>query len=330
MTEKRRNIVVVAAVSVVILALLIVATFYDLEITRALADLEVGQYQSNNIFGRIFETIGEMPVYLIALFAASIIIANLLQRKRLAVFVIIIIILEVISIFIAYYAFHRLFKYLTEHFDIVSSTSLTTELSYVILGVILVAAISILSRKYSIDFLNSVLPWAIIVLATVALSQFLTQVVIKPPAGRYRYCTMNTLNDFSYFTKWFCFNGKISPTDAMLEMGIAKDGMKSFPSGHTCAAATLITLTSLPMFFKKADTKKYKAICWCSVIAFVLIVMATRLIMGKHFLSDVLIGGLVTVLCYYICLIFGKKICDKKIKLQPLEKIKPVISEERI
>ena len=75
MTEKRRNIIIIAAVSVVFLALLIVATFYDLEITRALADLEVGQYQSNNIFGRIFATIGEMPVYLITLFAASIIIA---------------------------------------------------------------------------------------------------------------------------------------------------------------------------------------------------------------------------------------------------------------
>lgn len=330
MTEKRRNIIIIAAVSVVFLALLIVATFYDLEITRALADLEVGQYQSNNIFGRIFETIGEMPVYLITLFAASIIIANLARRKRSAVFVITIIILEFISIFAAYYAFHKLFKYLTEHFDIVSSNSWTTELSYVLLGAILVVAINVLSRKYSLVFLNSVLPWAVIVLATVALSQFFTQVVIKIPAGRYRYCTMNTLDDFSHFTKWFCFNGKISPTEAMLEMGIAKDGMKSFPSGHTCAATTLITLTSLPMFLKEANTKKYKIICWCSVVAFVLIVMLTRLIMGKHFLSDVLIGGFVTVICYYVCLIFGKKLYDKKIKLQPLEKIKPVISEERI
>lgn len=330
MTEKRKTILIIAAVSVVFLALLIIATFYDLEITRALADLKVGQYQSNNIFGRIFETIGEMPVYLITLFAASIVIANLSHRKRTAAFIIIIIILEIISVFVAYYAFHKLFKYLSEHFDIASSGSWTTELSYLLLGIIVVAAVNILSRKYTLKFLNCVLPWAIIVLATVALSQFLTQVVIKIPAGRYRYCTMNTLNDFSYFTKWFCFNGKISPTNAMLEMGIAKDGMKSFPSGHTCAAATLITLTSLPMFLKEPDTKKYKIVCWCSVVAFVLIVMLTRLIMGKHFLSDVLIGGFVTVISYYTCLIFGKKLYDKKVKLQPLEKIKPVISEERI
>ena len=330
MTEKRKNILIIAAVSVVFLTLLIIATFYDLEITRALADLKVGQYQSNNIFGRIFETIGEMPVYLITLFAASIVIANLSHRKRTAAFIIIIIILEIISVFAAYYAFHKLFKYLSEHFDIASSGSWTTELSYLLLGIIVVAAVNILSRKYTLKFLNCVLPWAIIVLATVALSQFLTQVVIKIPAGRYRYCTMNTLNDFSYFTKWFCFNGKISPSNAMLEMGIAKDGMKSFPSGHTCAAATLITLTSLPMFLEEANTKKYKIVCWCSVVAFVLIVMLTRLIMGKHFLSDVLIGGFVTVICYYICLIFGKKLYYKKVKLQPLEKIKPVISEERI
>lgn len=330
MTEKRKTILIIAAVSVMFLTLLIIATFYDLEITRALANLKVGQYQSNNIFGRIFETIGEMPVYLITLFAASIVIANLSHRKRTAAFIIIIIILEIISVFAAYYAFHKLFKYLSEHFDIASSGSWTTELSYLLLGIIVVAAVNILSRKYTLKFLNCVLPWAIIVLATVALSQFLTQVVIKIPAGRYRYCTMNTLNDFSYFTKWFCFNGKISPTNAMLEMGIAKDGMKSFPSGHTCAAATLITLTSLPMFLKEADTKKYKIVCWCSVVAFVLIVMLTRLIMGKHFLSDVLIGGFVTVISYYACLIFGKKLYDKKVKLQPLEKIKPVISEERI
>ena len=330
MTEKRKNIIIVGAASVVFLTLLIVATFYDLEITRALADLEIGQYQSNNIFGRIFETIGEMPVYLITLFAASIIIADLSRRKRTTYFVIIIIILEFISIFVAYYAFRKLFKYLSDHFDMASSTSWTTELSYVLLGIILVVAINFLSRKYTLEFLNAVLPWAAIVLATVAFSQFLTQIIIKIPAGRYRYCTMNTLDDFSRFTKWFCFNGKIKPTEAMLEMGIAKDGMKSFPSGHTCAAATLITLTSLPLFLEKANTKKYKIICWSSVVAFVLIVMITRLIMGKHFLSDVLIGGFVTVICYYACLFFGKKIYDKKVKLQPLEKIKPTISEERI
>lgn len=330
MKENRKILLTVIPIALVFLALLIVATFCDLDISKSIADLSKGQYQSNNVFGRIFETIGEMPVYIITLFAASIIIADFSKRERKNVFIVFVIILELISVFVAYYAFHELFDYIGIHFEIESTGSLSAELAYLVLGVLAVVGVNFLSKKYSLEFLNSALPWAFIVIATVALSQFITQVAIKIPSGRYRYCTMNTLGDFSNFTQWFKFNGKIVPNDAMKEMGIAKDGMKSFPSGHTCAAATLIVLTSLPAFWSKTNNKKYKIISWSAIVVFVLLVMYTRILMGKHFLSDVLIGMLVTVVCYYVCLIWGRKIYDKKVKLKPLEKTKPIITEERI
>lgn len=318
MTLKKKAIIIFTVTLCVYVSLMIFATVYDLDISKKLADLRAGEYLSSNIFGRIFETIGEMPVYLISIFALSVIIENLRRRERKTILIIIYIILEFILLFIGYYAFRKLFKYLNNHFEFSANLDWTAEIAYFVLALLVFAAVNYFAKKYSDNFLNSVMPWAIIVCATVILSQFITQIVIKIPAGRYRYCTMNVLDDFSKFTPWYKFNGKIVPTEEMLAVGIAKDGMKSFPSGHSCAAASLIILTSLPIFYKKADNTAYKVVVWLTSVAYVVAVMVSRIIMGKHFLSDVLMGTFVAIACYCLCLFVGKKLFDGKLKISTL------------
>lgn len=318
MTSKKKAIIFFAVTLCAYIGLMIFATVCDLDISKKLADLRAGEYLSSNIFGRIFETIGEMPVYLITIFALSIVIENLHRRERKTILVIIFIILELIVLFVGYYAFRKLFKYLNNHFEFAVNLDWTAEIAYFVLSLLLFTAVNYFAKKYSENFLNSAIPWAIIVCATVILSQFITQIVIKNFAGRYRYCTMNVLDDFSKFTPWYKFNGKIVPTEEMIAAGIAKDGMKSFPSGHSCAAASLIILTSLPIFYKKADNTAYKVVVWLTSVAYVVAVMVSRIIMGKHFLSDVLTGTFVTIACYCLCLFVGKKLFDGKLKISTL------------
>lgn len=327
--SKLAAIIVASVVGALFVSGLVFATIYDLDISKRIADLKPGVYQSQNVFGRIFETIGEMPLYIVSLLAASIIIPYFYRSGRITQNIIIIIIFEIISIFVAYYAFHRLFKYLNEHFEFASKLDWTAELAYFVLGLIVVAGENLLSKKYSDDFINSALVPALVTVATVIISTFITQIVLKIPAGRYRYCTMNTLNDFSLFTHWYEFNGKISPTAEMLAQGIAKDGIKSFPSGHSNAAAISIVFTMLPYFYEKANNAYYKIVSWSFFSLYTISVMYSRILMGKHFLSDVLVGAFITVICFYACFAVVKRLFEKKIKLQPLKKKRFRILEEK-
>jgi len=328
--QKRRKIILWTIVGVIFIGLMIVASVYDLDISKKIADLKPGVYQSKNTLGSIFETIGEMPVYLMLIFASSIIFADFYRRGKKISFIIIVIIFEVISLFVGYYAFHKFFKYLNIHFEFTERTDYTAEIANLFLSGLLLFGINILSKKYSNEFLNATLPWAFIVITAIALSQFITQIAIKLPAGRYRFCTLNTLNDYSLYTKWFIFNGRITPTPEMMALGVAKDGMKSFPSGHSCAAASLFALTILPDYIARLNTKKYKIVCWSATSIYVIVTMFSRIVMGKHYLSDVLIGAAITVLCLYICNHFGKNIYNKYFKLENLHKINPVIVEEKV
>lgn len=304
----KKRLIIYGAIAVAFIALLSVATVFDLEISKKIADLKPGQYQSMNLFGRIFETVGELPVYFITIFASSIVFSYCLRKGKRTKFIIIAIFFEIISFFMGYFVFLRVFKYLNNHYDFAAFLDDSTKIAYAVLSGIMLYFVNMISKKYNDEFVVSLLPWAALTFAVVALSQFLTQICIKIPASRYRFCTMNALGDFGYYTKWFDFNGKMSATPEMVIAGIADDGLRSFPSGHTCAAATLITLTALPLFYEKSNNIKYKLISSFIIFAYLLTVMFTRILMGKHFLSDVLIGALVTVVCHIVIFFFGPKL----------------------
>lgn len=310
----KNKLIIYGIIAVTFIALLCIATVFDFNISKKIADLKPGQYQSTNLFGRVFETIGEMPVYLITIFASSIFSTYFFRKGKRIKFIIVAIFFEIISFFMGYFAFSRIFKYLNSHYDFAALLDDSAKIAYALLSGILLYFVNIISKKYDDDFVNSLLPWAALTLAVVTLSQFLTQICIKIPASRYRFCTMNALGDFSHYTKWFDFNGKLTPTSEMIAAGIAKDGLRSFPSGHTCAAATLITLTALPLFYEKTNNKKYKIISSVIIFAYVITVMFTRILMGKHFLSDVLIGAFVTVACHVLVFLLGPKLF-KRFKL---------------
>ena len=70
MTKKVKFIITATCVAVFLCAF-ILATFYDYQISEAIARLSQGEYLSNNPFGRFFEVVGEVPMYLVGAFAVS-------------------------------------------------------------------------------------------------------------------------------------------------------------------------------------------------------------------------------------------------------------------
>ena len=80
---------------------------------------------------------------------------------------------------------------------------------------------------------------------------------------------------------------------------LSKEEFKSFPSGHAGASMVgLITLSYLPLFNK--NWMKYQTLLFYVAFGWGLVVMFARMLVGAHFLSDVCVGALLTVIFFYI------------------------------
>ena len=69
---------------------------------------------------------------------------------------------------------------------------------------------------------------------------------------------------------------------------------KSFPSGHSAVAASLISLNAFKMELKNRTYKLLKFI----LFLYILMMMISRMIRGDHYLSDVLFGAVIPYLIY--------------------------------
>ena len=80
---------------------------------------------------------------------------------------------------------------------------------------------------------------------------------------------------------------------------LTKEEFKSFPSGHAGASMVgLISLSYLPLFNK--NWMKHQTLLFYIAFAWGLVVMFARMLVGAHFLSDVCVGALLTVVFFYI------------------------------
>ena len=107
------------------------------------------------------------------------------------------------------------------------------------------------------------------------------------------------------FCPWYCkFSGAQEFMDAY---GIGKDEFKSFPSGHSLQAASLLAACyGLSLVYPGLRQKL--GIVLAVEIVFALVVMACRMILGAHFLSDVSMGALVSVVAFFVIMALQKRV----------------------
>lgn len=84
---------------------------------------------------------------------------------------------------------------------------------------------------------------------------------------------------------------------------LTKEEFKSFPSGHGGASAVFMLFAAfLPLINSKYQKLQlplfYGGLVWCLLICF------SRILVGAHFLSDVSMGSLLTVLCMLVAYYF--------------------------
>ena len=80
MSTKTKNIIIWSCFSAIFILVAILGTIYDLQISKALADISTGQYFTKNLFAIIGETIGENILYVLLVFSFGVLFFYLLKN----------------------------------------------------------------------------------------------------------------------------------------------------------------------------------------------------------------------------------------------------------
>ena len=337
MSTKTKKLLIISGVSITVLTLLILGTIFDLQISKAVADLQPGQYHSKNLFAIIGETIGENILYVLLVSALCILFFylkhNPLNKKWLNT--LIQIGLCVVSFVVCFYCLHKTLEYVATHtlFGLDKFIESTLGLIVIILASIIVTILTfLLFSKVSKENLKNLWKWALLVLILAAASNLIVQTA-KHIFDRTRFRAMVFVGDtdFQYYDHWFKFNQNKFDSISVY----AEDFFKSFPSGHTCAAASSFFLILLPLFLPQTNNKKWKSIFWSSASVYTFLVALSRIVAGAHYFMDVFVGGGVCIILTLIALFSVKTIQSKEKSLNPqkekstLEEVKENIKKRK-
>ena len=259
--------------AVIWLAALIFAGFYDLPISLAVAD-------PMSPFGRLLEIVGEVPAILFTSFNFSLIAVCLLkrgaQKER------IIAALSVVGMVgTAYYTSNATLGYIRDWRADLGLGFMSGGMKLFV-ALLLAALFSALFLFIAFHIERERLERFLTAAAHCVLAAVLTLVIIwafKLVWGRVRF---RQLEDISMFTPFWHPNGY--------------NGYFSFPSGHTANATVILTL----LYY--SDHMKQKGRFLRPTLAvWIVIVALSRVLVGAHYLSDVLCGAAVTAIIVYLC-----------------------------
>lgn len=317
--DKTKKIILWSSISAILLTAFILGTIYDLQISKALVQLNNDSYLSHNFFAIIGEAFGEDILYVLLVSAIAIIFFNILKREIINKKWLKYIFLAgclIFSFVICFYCIDKTLGYISEHTYFGLDNFLNSTLGTIIVALfslLIDICVFILFNKLSETSLQQLLWWSILVLFVAAISNGLVQ-GLKHVFDRTRFRAMHFVGDtqFTYYTPWYQVN-----TNKFDSISIfAEDFFKSFPSGHTCAAASSAVLIALPMFVEKFNNKKWKSIFLASSITYTVLVALSRIVAGAHFFTDVFVGGLITFVCTIVAMIIFKKLLEKNKKEQ--------------
>lgn len=308
-SEKNRVIIGVVLFVAVVAALIVTATFTDLDVSRILTQdaLNKGEYLSHDVFGVAFEIFGSSPIYLIAGICVVLLMLYIWRTLKLRPMrEIFCIVLLACSVLAFWFFFNDIFGYIAEHAH-AQDTYLADAMTVIAVICALMTSAVTTAAFYRIkDVTLKKLMKFVIAFIIMAVVANVLIMIIKDPVGRMRFRAMNSevgqsMGGFDNFTAWYVSNGQ--PSEEVLAAfenayGVT-DAFKSFPSGHTCAAGMTYALIMLPDVLGTRN-KGVRAFCWIFPVVFTGIVAISRIVVGAHFFSDVLFGGTIAFLSMMI------------------------------
>ena len=277
-------------VSAILIALTIFGSVFDLEIAHA---IYIGQTPSENLFGIIVSYIGIIPTFVGWSFLGACILClskkqveNPAKRRWLTVLAIL---LFVISFFYfcttLYVSNLNAFKV---HFAV------AYPLGSAILFVAAYFGYKLSQKSEDSELLKKTLFLVAISLVTLLIISATKELMCRP---RFRFVL--AADNIEYFKNWWQSGREIKTS---LGMGIESDEFASLPSGHS--AYSMFAIFMFPALAEYIrGIKKFKIYLFGLGFAWWVITALSRLTLGAHYLTDVTIAGLVTILAYIMVLV---------------------------
>ena len=277
-------------ISAILIALTIFGSVFDLEIANA---IYIGQTPSENLFGVIVSYIGIIPTFVgWSFLGASILclskkqVENPAKRRWLTVLAIL---LFVISFFYfcttLYVSNLNAFKV---HFAV------AYPLGSAILFIAAYFGYKLSQKSEDSDLLKKTLFLVAISLVTLLIISATKELMCRP---RFRFVLAT--DNIDYFKNWWQSGREIKTS---LGMGIESDEFASLPSGHS--AYSMFAIFMFPALSEYIRGIKKFEICLFGLgFAWWVITALSRLTLGAHYLTDVTIAGLVTILAYIMVLV---------------------------
>ncbi len=294
---KNHGIILVACILII---LTICGSFFDLEISKTLYR---GQQPIDNIFGIVFAFIGIIPTFVgWSFLGASIIclsknVSNLKKRRMLVA-------LAVLLFILSFFFFCNTIMMVNNnafsvHWAIAYPIGILTILGAIFLGY------KLSKKSNNPELLKTVLFVTFVSLVVMIIIMSTKEIMDRP---RFRF-VLETSND-NYFRNWWQSGSDIKSS---LAIATANDEFSSFPSGHSAYSMFAIFLFSalceyVPKLKKHKTLLFIIGLIWWALTAF------SRLTVGAHYLSDVTIAGLITLLSYQIVKFIWLAISRHKIK----------------
>lgn len=291
MTMKKKTILSLCLFTVIFGGLLLTATFTDLQVSRLLTKntLPAGQYYADGVFGVVFECVGTAPELLLCGVCAAMLsvwAGRLLRRGGLRTLLLIAGAAATVGFYL--WEFYDLFHYVCRHMPSQDGVPLFLWGVAAFLALFCAALTLFAVNGFSDETLRKLPRFACVTMGAVLAAVLLVQAV-KNPVGRMRYRAMNVTGDFTGYTPWYVAKGQ-PDKDWMRQTFGTADAFKSFPSGHTRAAAATFYLIALADVMGVTNRRR-RALLWCFAVLFTGMVAVSRIMVGAHFFSDVLVGG---------------------------------------
>ena len=282
MKKMRLHIFIAMAV---FLIMIIVGSFVDLELSKAI-------FSKNNGFGLTVAALSMNLGYGVIALMGGVILYHALKLAGVT--------WQKVAFFILALAFYGVAVYFDagEFFGENGWYGVAHEAVGYALAIPLMGACSFLGYYLGKKANNPQL-WLFIVIGAVfiGLSLIIGTTVVKSIFHRPRY-RIAIYEAYIEFHPWWkpckSYKDLIATYDIL-----TKEEFKSFPSGHTSVCAlTMMGVVILPFIMGKE--LKHQVLYFYLALAYTVFVAFTRIMVGAHFLSDVGMGGLISLVCLYI------------------------------
>lgn len=268
-------------VSVIAIALLIIGTFFDFDFSSTLA-------MNDNVGWMTLSFIFTIPLYVALAIAIDVLFIVFLAKNKSKPWFYVggSVIIFLVSIVLMVMDLEELL----EASHAIASTSLIYLVAILIaltLEIVFLVLASFILKNKNIDQLFRI---AMFLIISIAISIALT-LLIKYVWGRPRY--NDILNDGVMFQEWFKPNFEYAFT------------YKSFPSGHVTKAMAIFPLMSTLIILHPTLSKGlYVRLLTYGSFIFVLLLAFVRILSGNHFISDISMSIIISLLVYIITAYF--------------------------